>query len=89
MLHVFLMVPDWNSESSKIVPHFWVLALVAHCLDLICRLLQLRLKILRTNLILLLATLFYLLHAKHVPLSRISFSMLPMRTPSYSRSLLI
>jgi hypothetical protein len=52
------MVPDWNSESSKLVPHFWVPALVAWCLDLIWRLLSLRLKILSTNLIILLATLF-------------------------------
>jgi hypothetical protein len=36
-LHVLtcLMVPDWNLESSKLVPHFWVPALVARCLDLI------------------------------------------------------
>jgi hypothetical protein len=52
------MVLGWNSESSKPIPHFWVLALVAHCLDLIWRLLPLRLKILSTNLIILLATLF-------------------------------
>jgi hypothetical protein len=36
----------------------------------------LRLKILSTNLIILLATLFYLLHVKLVALSRVSFSML-------------
>jgi hypothetical protein len=28
------MVLDWNSESSKLVPPFWVLALVARFLDL-------------------------------------------------------
>jgi hypothetical protein len=26
MLLVCLMVIGWNSESSKLVPHFWVLA---------------------------------------------------------------
>jgi hypothetical protein len=33
------------------------------------------------------ATLFYPLHVKHVSLSRVSFSMLPKRTPSFSRRL--
>jgi predicted nuclease with TOPRIM domain len=28
MLLVCLTVPGWNSESSKLIPHFWVLALV-------------------------------------------------------------
>jgi hypothetical protein len=44
---------------------------------------------LSTNLIILLATLFYSLLVKHVFLSRVSFSMLPKRTPSYSRRSLI
>jgi hypothetical protein len=35
MLLVCLMVLGWNTESSMLVPHFWVLALVARCLDLI------------------------------------------------------
>jgi hypothetical protein len=34
MLLVCLIVLGWNSESSKLVPNFWVLALVARCLDL-------------------------------------------------------
>jgi hypothetical protein len=89
MLLVSLIVLDWNSESLKLVPHFWVPALVARCLDLICSLLSLRLRILSTNLIILLATLFYPLHVKHVFLSRVSFSMLLKRTPSYSRRSLI
>jgi hypothetical protein len=84
-----LIVSDWNSGSSKLVPHFWVPALVVRCLDLIWRLLPLRLRILSTNLIILLATLFYPLHVKHMFLSRVSFSMLPKRTPSYSRRSLI
>jgi hypothetical protein len=72
MLLVFLMVLGWNSESLKLVPHFWLLAQVARCLNLIWRLLPLRLKILNTNLIILLATLFYSLLTKHVSLSRAS-----------------
>jgi hypothetical protein len=47
-----------------------VLAVVARCLDLIWKLLPLRLRILSTILIILLATLFYPLHAKRVSLSR-------------------
>jgi hypothetical protein len=35
ILLVCLIVPDWNSESSKLVPHLWVSVLVARCLDLI------------------------------------------------------
>jgi hypothetical protein len=74
-----------HSETSKLVSHFWVLALAAHCLDLIWKLLPLRLRIFSTNLIILLATLFYPLHAKRVSLSRVNFSMLPKRTMSFSR----
>jgi hypothetical protein len=48
-LLIYLMVSGWNSESSKLVPHRLVLVLVVTCLDLICRLLPLRLKILSTN----------------------------------------
>jgi hypothetical protein len=59
------------------------------CLDLIWRLLPLRLKILSINLIILLATLFCPLLVKHVSLSRVSFFMLPKRTLSFSRRLLI
>jgi hypothetical protein len=55
--------------------------------DLIWRLLPLRSKILSTNLIILLATLFCPLLVKHVSLSRVSFSMLPKKTPSFSRRL--
>jgi hypothetical protein len=61
--------------------------LVARCLDLIWRLLSLILRILSTNLIILHDTLFYSLLAKHVFLSRVSFSMLPKRTLSFSRRL--
>jgi hypothetical protein len=87
MLLVCLIVVDWNSESSKLVPHYWVHALVVRCLDLIWRLLPLRLKILSTNLIILLATQSCPLLVKHVSLSRVSFSMLPKRTLSFSRRL--
>jgi hypothetical protein len=89
MLLVCLMVLGWNSVSSRLIPHIWVLALVDCCLDPIWRLLSLRLRILSTNLIILLATLFYPLHVKHVFLSRVSFSMLQKRTPSYNRRSLI
>jgi hypothetical protein len=44
-------------------------------------------KILSTNLIILLATLFYPLSVKHVSLSRVSFFMLSKRTSSFSRRL--
>jgi hypothetical protein len=50
-----------------------VLAPHVLCLDLIWSLLPLRLKILNTNFIILLATLFYPLHVKHVSLLRVSF----------------
>jgi hypothetical protein len=40
--------------------------------------------LLRSDLVL---TPFYLLHAKRVPLSQVSFSILLMRTPSFSRRL--
>jgi hypothetical protein len=83
------MVPDFNIESSKLVPHCLVLAPLIHYLDLIWRLLSLRLKILNTNLIILLATLSYFLHVKHASLTRVSFFILPKRTPSYNRRLLI
>jgi peptidoglycan/LPS O-acetylase OafA/YrhL len=89
MLLACLMVPDWNSESSKLILHCLVLAPLILCLYLIWRLLPLRLKILSTNLIILLATLSYHLHVKHVSLSWVSFSMLPKRTPIYNRRLLI
>jgi hypothetical protein len=56
MLLVCLIVSGWNSESSKLVLHSWVLALVVRCLDLIWRLQSLRLRILSTNLIIPLAT---------------------------------
>jgi hypothetical protein len=59
----------------------------AHCLDLIYRLLPLRLRILSINLIILLAILFYPLLVKHVFLSMISFFMLPKRTSSFSMRL--
>jgi hypothetical protein len=80
VLQVCLMVLGWNSESSKLVPRCSVLVLVILCLDLICRLLPLRLKILNINLINLLATLFYSLLVKHVSILRVSFFMLSKRT---------
>jgi hypothetical protein len=64
-----------------------VLAPLVICLDLIWRLRPLRLKILSTNLIILLAAVFSSLRVMHAPLSRVSFSMLLKRTPSFSRRL--
>jgi hypothetical protein len=61
-----------NSESSKLVPCCLVLAPVVLYFDLIWRLPPLRLKILSTNLLILLATMFYPLCARHVTLSRVS-----------------
>jgi hypothetical protein len=59
-LQVNLMMSSWNSESSKLVPHCLVLTLLVHCLDLIWRLLSLRLKILSINLSILLVIVSYL-----------------------------
>jgi hypothetical protein len=68
ILLVCLIELGWNLESSRLIPHFWVLVLLVLCLDLIWRQLPLRLRILSTNLIILLATLFYPLLMKHVSL---------------------
>jgi hypothetical protein len=87
MLLVCLVVLVWNSESSKLIQHCLVLAPLVFYLNLIWRLQPLRLKILSINLIILLAALFYILHAKRVPLSRVSFFMLPKTIPSFSRRL--
>jgi hypothetical protein len=57
-LLIYLMVPDWNSESSKLVPLFLVLTLVVLYLDLIWSQVPLRLKILSIDLIMLLTILF-------------------------------
>jgi hypothetical protein len=71
-----------NKKFQKMMPRacaalsdleLLVFSPLIHCLDLIWRLLPLRLKILSTNLITLLATLFYPLLVKHVYLSMISF----------------
>jgi hypothetical protein len=74
-------------RELKLVPHFLVTTCPLLRSDLEAAVVEI--KDLNTNLIILLATLFYLLHVKHVSLSRISFSMLPKRTPSYNRRLLI
>jgi glucan phosphoethanolaminetransferase (alkaline phosphatase superfamily) len=81
------MVPEWNSESSKHVPDCLVLALTVLCLYLIWRLLPLRLKIISIDLIMLLAIVSYPLRVNYVALSRVSFSILLKRTPSFNRRL--
>jgi hypothetical protein len=73
-------VPNQNSESSKLVPLYLVLVPVVLCLDLIERLLPLKLTMLSINWIILLAIVFYPLRVRRVTLSRVSFSILPKRT---------
>jgi hypothetical protein len=73
-----------KSELRELKAHSMLLGACTTCplLNLIWRLLSLRLKILSVKLIILLATVFYPLHAKCVALSRVSFSMLPKKIPS-------
>jgi hypothetical protein len=82
--HVVSLLDGARLELRGLNAHSILLVM---CFDLTWRLLPLRLKILNINLIILLATLFYPLLVKHVFLSRVSFSMLPKRTPSFSRRL--
>jgi hypothetical protein len=85
--HVASLLDGARLELRELKAHSTLLGACtsSHCLDLIWRLLSLRLRILCTNLIILLATLFYPLRAKRVSLSRVSFFMLPKKTPSFSR----
>jgi hypothetical protein len=69
-------------ELRELKAHSLLLALVVFYLDLFWRLLSLTLKILSTNLLILLATVFYPLHVGRVVLSRVNFSILPKRTLS-------
>jgi hypothetical protein len=87
--HVASLLDGARLELIELISHCLVLAPLVLCLDLIWRFRLLRLKILSTNLIILLAALFYLLHAKRVPLLRVSFFMLPKKTSSFRRRLLI
>jgi hypothetical protein len=84
--HVASLLDDARLELRELKSRSTLLGAYTSscCLDLIWRLLSLRLNILSTNLIILLAILFYPILAKHVSLSRVSFSMLPKRTPSFS-----
>jgi hypothetical protein len=89
--HVASLLDGARLEFRELKAHSTLLgacALVLY-LNLIWRLLSLRLKILSTNLIILLATVSYPLHVKHDSLSRVSFSMPPKRKLSYNRRLLI
>jgi hypothetical protein len=87
--HVASLLDCARLELGELKAHSTLLGVCTSCplLRSDLRLLPLRLRILSTNLIILLATLFYPLLAKHVFLSRVSFSMLPKRTPSFSRRL--
>jgi hypothetical protein len=76
--HVASLLDGARLELRELKSHY---TLLGACTSL------LRLRILSTDLIILLATLFYPLCAKLVPLSRVSFSMLSKRTLSFSRRL--
>jgi hypothetical protein len=71
-------------ELKELKAHYLLLGACTSCpmLNLTWRLALLRLKNLSTKLIILLATMFSLLHVKCVALSRVSFFMIPKRTPS-------
>jgi hypothetical protein len=69
-------------ELRELKTRSLLLALVVLCLDLIWRLVLLKLKILSVKVIILLPKVFYPLRAMRVALSRVSFSILPKRTPS-------
>jgi hypothetical protein len=77
--HVESLLDDARLELRELKTHSLLLGACTSCplLRSDLRLLPLRLKILSTNLIILLATTFYPLHAKCVALFRVSFSMLP------------
>jgi hypothetical protein len=89
--HVASLLDCARLELRELKAHYTLLGACTscRCLDLIWRLRSLRLYILNTNLLILLATVFCPLHAMHMALSRINISMLPKRTPSLSRMLLI
>jgi hypothetical protein len=80
--HVASLLDSAKLELRELKASSMLLALVALCLYLIWRLVPLRLKILSIKLLILLTTVFYTLHAMCVALSRVSFSMLPKRTPN-------
>jgi hypothetical protein len=69
-------------ELRELKTRSLLLALVVLCLDLIWRLVLLKLKILSVKVIILLPKVFYPHRAMRVALSRVSFSILPKRTPS-------
>jgi hypothetical protein len=89
--HVASLLDGAKLELRELKVHSTLLGACTTCPFLRSDLeaIALRLKILSTDLIILLATLCYHLHVKHVFLSKVSFSMLPKRTPSYNRRLLI
>jgi hypothetical protein len=89
--HVASLLDGARLEFRKLKARSTLLGACTSCplLRSDLELLLLRLRMLSTNLIILLATLFYPLRAKRVFLSRVSLSMLPKRTPRFSRRSLI
>jgi hypothetical protein len=85
--HVARLLDGARLELIELKARFILLGACTTCPLLRSDLEALVVEILITNFIILLATLFYLLHAKRVPLSRVSFFMLPKRKSSFSRRL--
>jgi hypothetical protein len=87
--HIASLLDGARLELRELKAHFTLLGACTTCLllrsDLEAAVIEI--KDLSTNLIILLTTLFYPLHVKLVSLSRVSFSMLSKRTPSFSRRL--
>jgi hypothetical protein len=82
--HVASMFDSTKLELRELKAHSKLLGAYTSCpcLDLMWRFAPLRLKILSIKLLILLATVFCPFRAMCVALLRISFSMLPKRTPS-------
>jgi hypothetical protein len=77
--HIASLLDGARWELRELKARSTLLGGCTSCLDLIWRLLSLRLKILSTNLIIFLTTLFYPLRVKRVSLSRVSVCFNPKR----------
>jgi hypothetical protein len=88
--HIASLLDGGRLKLKELKTHFTLLGACTSCSLLRSDLEAAAVEIiLSTNLIILLATLFYPLRANYVSLLRVSFSMLPKRTPSFSwRSLI-
>jgi hypothetical protein len=89
--HVASLLDCAKLELRELKDHSTLLGACTSCLLLISDLEVATIEIndLKHKLDHFFATLFYPLLAKHVFLSRVSFSMLPKRTPSFNRRLSI